>query len=137
MKVVINECYGGFNVSTEVLKELVRRNASCIVSYTLESYYGSKWKEYLIMYEDLGNEVLGHISGFNILKDGLLYSLDDSDKNSMRTNKDLVETVEALGDKANGISSKLKVVEIPSDIDWYITERYGAEKIVERHKSWA
>lgn len=54
-----------------------------------------------------------------------------------RNDPKLVECVEALGKKANGDFAKLKVVEIPDGIDYYIHDYDGIESIEENHRSWA
>lgn len=53
-----------------------------------------------------------------------------------RTAPELVQVVEELGDKANGPYSKLEVVEIPDDVEWYIDDYDGIETIEEAHRSW-
>ena len=53
----------------------------------------------------------------------------------LRNDSVLVEVVETLGDKASGIYSKIKVVEIPDDVaDWRIEEYDGWEHIAEGRK---
>lgn len=140
MKIVINDCYGGFGVSIEALKELVKRNAKCLETHTLESYYGKdsedSWKKDFSKYIDLGNGMFGQASGFNIYKEGLLYSLDDYEK-SVRIDKDLIEVIEMLGEKANGFCASLNIIEIPDGIEWVIDEYDGMESISESHRSWS
>jgi hypothetical protein len=53
-----------------------------------------------------------------------------------RDDYDLVTVVEGLGDKANGSHAKLKVVEIPADVQWIIEEYDGVEHIAEVHRTW-
>jgi len=53
-----------------------------------------------------------------------------------RANPKLVECVEKLGVKASGRVAKLKVVEIPDNIKWFITEYDGIEQIEEKHRTW-
>ena len=53
-----------------------------------------------------------------------------------RNDPKLVECVEILGEKANGRFADLKVVEIPDDVEWEITEYDGLETIEEKHRSW-
>ena len=48
----------------------------------------------------------------------------------------LVHVVETLGDEANGRFAKLRVVEIPDDVNWEISEYDGYESIEEVHRSW-
>ena len=59
------------------------------------------------------------------------YFIDD------RSNPALVKCVEALGDKAGGeFESRLKVVEIPDDVEWEIDEYGGVEWVIEKHRTW-
>ena len=86
MKIVINDCYGGFGLSKEA-------------------------EELYIQKKNISGPLRGDI---------------------LRNDSVLVEVVETLGDKASGIYSKLKVVEIPDDVtDWRIEEYDGWEHIAE------
>jgi hypothetical protein len=49
----------------------------------------------------------------------------------------LVAVVEELGKEANGTYSELKVVEIPSDVKWHISEYDGDEWVAENHRTWS
>jgi len=49
----------------------------------------------------------------------------------------LVSIVEELGEDSWGGYSKLKVVEIPDDVEWQIHEYDGMQWIVETHRTWA
>lgn len=59
------------------------------------------------------------------------YSFDQD-----RSNHLLVEAVSKLKDKANGLYSELKIVEIPDDIEWQIFSVNGQETIREKHRFW-
>lgn len=48
----------------------------------------------------------------------------------------LIEIVERMGKDAGGTFSRLKIVEIPDDVNWYIAEYDGREWIAERHRTW-
>ena len=48
----------------------------------------------------------------------------------------LVEIVEQLGEDANGRFAKLKVVEIPDNVQWLIQDYGGDEWIAEKHRTW-
>lgn len=48
----------------------------------------------------------------------------------------LVQVVLRLGDVANNQHSKLKVVEIPDDVEWNIHEYDGLEWVAEAHRIW-
>ena len=89
MKIVINDCYGGFGLSKEA-------------------------EELYVQKKNISGPLRGDI---------------------LRNDSVLVEVVETLGDKASGIYSKLKVVEIPDDVtDWRIEEYDGWEHIAEGRK---
>lgn len=53
-----------------------------------------------------------------------------------RVDLDLIAAVEELGDKANGEFAKLKVVEIPDDVEYEIQDYDGIETIHEKHRGW-
>ena len=53
-----------------------------------------------------------------------------------RDDPDLIQCLETLAEAANGTYSELKIVEVPSDVDWMICEYDGAEWIAERHRTW-
>lgn len=68
------------------------------------------------------------------------FELDDSSWDSYnidRSDKTLVEVVEELGEKANGVCADLFVIEIPDGIDWEVSEYDGYESIEESHRSWS
>lgn len=73
-------------------------------------------------YEFLGLEWNGHG-----------YKYRDYD---LRTDPRLVECVETLGEEADGSLARLKVVEIPDDVEWEICDYDGVETIHEVHRSW-
>lgn len=63
------------------------------------------------------------------------YGFEYSDY-SKRTDKKLIECVETLKEEANGKYSKLKVVDIPDDIEWIIEDYDGIETLSEKHRTW-
>ena len=48
----------------------------------------------------------------------------------------LVRVIEELGKEANGPHADLKVVDVPSDVEWTIEEYDGAEWVAEKHRTW-
>ena len=89
MKIVINECFGGFKLSKEAY-----------------DFLGLEWNGY----------------GFEFIDD--------------RTNPDLVRCVETLGERASASGSRLVVVEVPDDVQWYIRDYDGDEQVEEVHRIW-
>jgi hypothetical protein len=61
---------------------------------------------------------------------------DISEYDLDRDDYDLVTVVEGLGKLANGSYAKLKVVEIPADVQWHIEEYDGSEHVAENHRTW-
>ena len=59
-----------------------------------------------------------------------------NDREIDRTDKELIKVIEELGCEANGSCAKLKVVEIPDDVNWEIDDYDGNESIEEVHRSW-
>ena len=53
-----------------------------------------------------------------------------------RTDPILIQVVEALGAEADGRFAKLRIIEIPDDIEWEITEYDGSELVEEVHRKW-
>lgn len=48
----------------------------------------------------------------------------------------LVAMVEEQGTTINTSYSDLRIVEIPDDVNWYISEYDGREHVAERHRTW-
>lgn len=69
------------------------------------------------------------LSGTILADDYALYDID-------RDDPFLIQTVEELGDAADGECAKLTVVEIPEDVEWLIEEYDGNETIHEVHRVW-
>ena len=54
-----------------------------------------------------------------------------------RTDPILVAMVKENSKLYSGSFSQLKVVEIPDDVDWKISDYDGQEHIAEKHRTWA
>jgi hypothetical protein len=54
-----------------------------------------------------------------------------------RDDYDLVVVVEGLGKLVNDKHAALKVVEIPTDVEWDIGEYDGVEHVYEVHRTWS
>ena len=113
-RIVINSTYGGFSLSRT--GELLYLELAGI-AYTLEP---QKDRDTQIR---LGDKIIANCVEF-------------SNRSIARNDPALVTTVCRLGSKANGDYAKLKVVEIPADVDWYIEEYDGKEWVAEKHRTW-
>ncbi|MHA1277130.1 MAG: hypothetical protein ACTSQ8_08085 [Candidatus Helarchaeota archaeon] len=117
MKVVINECYGGFGLSFEAFKWLIKNKNWVVTRFDENGKYINP-KADLVEMDD----------GHHIVRN---HSMQE-----FRTNPDLIECVETLGDKASDTFAELKIVEIPDDVKWEITEYDGLESVEECHRRW-
>ena len=133
MKVVINSCYGGFSLSNFAYKELLRRKGKECYFYNWEfgkGYYriDENPDEYfcvIVTTEDYG-EFTTKIEHSVYYRDG-----------EIRTDPDFIAMIEEFGsEKCGGKYSKLKIVEIPDDVNWEINDYDGIETIHEVHRSW-
>ena len=111
MKVVINDCYGGFGLNDKAFEEyLKRKGIEFIIGEEKGTFSENRY------YDKYGN----HLSYYDIER-------DDSD---------LVAVIEELGEEASGCCAKLKVVEVSDDVEWQIEEYDGNEWVAEKHRTW-
>ncbi len=109
-KVVINTIHGGFGLSHEGMLE----------------YLHNTGKDF--SYEAVAKPLVDYL--YKV--DGERFWEYDLD----RDDPALVKAVEELGTKANGAYAKLKIVEIPAEVEWHIEEYDGREWIAENHRTW-
>jgi hypothetical protein len=114
MKIVINNCHGGFGLSHQAIMRLAEVSEVTLVAVASDNSL-VPWHYYL-------NEV----------KDENYWS----EREVKRDNPLLVQVVEELGELANDRFSELKIVEVPDGVDWYIEEYDGLEWVAEQHRTW-
>jgi len=49
----------------------------------------------------------------------------------------LIQVIEKMGKQAGGPCSNLRIVEVPDDVQWEISDYDGFEHIAERHRTWS
>ena len=118
-KVVINSCYGGFSLSEKAFVEyLKRKGINCVTEVNefgwVEFYKNSISDENYISHYD-------YVSPRNL---------------NTREDPDLIEIIEELGEESFGMFAYLKIVEIPDDVEYEITEFDGLETIREKCRTW-
>lgn len=106
-------CYGGFSLSDEAIKLYGKLSGWTVVAEI--DKYG-----YTNFYRD-------SVSNDNFI----------CDHDIERDDPLLVQVVEQLGDAARGTHAKLRVVEVPDDVQWTIEEYDGTEWIAETHRTWS
>lgn len=142
MKVVINQCYGGFGLSHEAVmrylelagKKVWPETTGKFAELTGPTYWLAPPEERTGILSDdefrsapietrkASNKRYGEITVYprDIRRDDPL----------------LVRVVEEMGEKANGRCAELTVVEIPDGVDWEVSEYDGMERVEEKHRSW-
>lgn len=118
MKVVINDRFGGYGLSDNAIARYAELKGINLVPIDHHDH-------------------LSDHGWYNWYLDGVKDSAHWFDEDSIpRDDPALVQTVEELGEDSFGFLAKLKVVEIPDDVDWYVAEYDGKERVAERHRTW-
>ena len=118
-KVVINRCYGGFSLSEKAFVEyLKRKGINCVTEVNefgwVDFYKNSISDENYISHYD-------YVSPRNL---------------NTREDPDLIAIIEEMGEESFGLVASLKIVEIPDDVEYEITEFDGLETIREKCRTW-
>lgn len=109
MKIAINNCHGGFDLSLKAYKEIAE-----IQNWEVE---GNEAVEMFWWIDKTNGESIG---------------LSEIPRND----ETLIKIIEKLGKEANCALSDLKIVEIPDDVEWQIEDYDGREWIAEKHRTW-
>ena len=130
MKIVINTCFGGFGLSQEAYQKLIEYGIP-VVKYG----EGSEADGEVIYDCELNNPNEGDIQKLNFMRifTGRFY---DFWLVANRSHPLLIKVVEELGGLASGRYARLKIVDIPGDIEYEIEHYDGIESIHELHRHW-
>lgn len=144
MKVVINDCHGGFGLSQEAVERYLELKG--IKVYPEPDGFGSRefgiMKYWLVesgdqriadvTAEQWSEMTLEERRSYNERYSAQVFHERDVDRGDPL----LVQAVEELGESARGRFAKLKIVEIPDDVEWYVEEYDGLEWVAEKHRTW-
>jgi hypothetical protein len=123
MKIAINRCYGGFSISDEAVWHYAKLKGINLVARQrdgdMSRFFGSTF--YIDGIEDDDHYFSTHFSSW----DG-----------QARTDPYLIQTIEELGEAANGACAEIMIVDVPDDVEWYIGEYDGMETVHEEHRMW-
>jgi len=62
----------------------------------------------------------------------------ETDSDTYRSDPRLIAAIEKVGiEAASGDSAKLKIIDVPDDVEWCIHEYDGLESIHEKHREWS
>lgn len=151
-KIVYNACFGGFSLSPAALLLLWERGMKEIGThideywppadrakdderYPTMGYTASleKWRKYQRNHDAASEGLLGRF--VTVFSPDEQYVLSGG-REVPRDHPEVIRVVEELGEKADGACAKLKIVEIPDDVQWHVEEYDGNEHIAENHRTW-
>jgi len=139
MKIAVNRCYGGFSLSLKATKRYAELKGFPVYFYTQTK---SHFTDGYDVYNRVDN--IDHDDFFAIAykKDcgETTDTLDGSEYFSRRpedrSDPDLIKVIEELGDEANGGCARIRIVDIPDDVEWEIQDYDGYEWVAEKHRKW-
>ncbi len=128
-KIILNKCYGGFELSRKAYELYAKKKGLELYTYamTIENnkckYKYSDGSDFFIVYftKNFGNNV--EISKEDYEK-YVLYLREEA-----REDKTLIEVVEELGEEASGTFGELEIVEIPDNAFFIIDNYDGIETL--------
>lgn len=142
-RVVINTAHGGFGLSNEAVLRYFDLTGTPVWSEFDTTYPTLKMVTYWLVPPG-PNRVAGDPGNWHNMSlaerqaHNATYSKQVfTPREIARDDPLLIKVVNELGDNANGAHAKLKVVEIPADVDWVIDEYDGAEWVAEKHRTWS
>jgi len=135
MKIAINTCYGGFGISIEALQLYYK------LKYNKETYVLQKVGDYPNYTFEPTSDSTSYWNKYVFTTPNPIVPESDEEFCSCydieRNDPILIEVIEKLGEKADGQHAKLKIVEIPDDVEWQIGEYDGIEWVEEQHRRWS
>jgi hypothetical protein len=132
MKVVINKCYGGFDISHAGMMDYARRKGLTLYAWVNPKHDFSSY----VPYDGQGRYLVIHYTTAPLVNGGIPNEIYFSNHDIARDDPDLVAMVDELGERASGQFGELKVVEIPDGTEYEIEEYDGLEHIAEKHQVW-
>lgn len=141
MKVVINRCFGGFGLSIEAVLLYAKKKGKPCWYEPDKRFHSLDMGTFWIVPEgqrppDLTDKwltlTITERQKHNEAWEAATISVSDIS----RSDPQLVEVIEELGDKANTRFSELKVVDVPDGVEWEIEEYDGSEWVSEKHRIW-
>lgn len=122
MKVAINKCYGGFSLSNALYESLIAKGWEVTKRNSEGVYLNPNAK-----IADLESDMFGFAH---------YCFIGGRDDVKLRTDPDLIEAIENLGEAASGRCGNVQIVEVPDGVEIEIKEYDGFEHIAEVHRTW-
>lgn len=121
MKVAINRCYGGFGISNEAFEELLNRKGVAFEKVPSKFKFKGDDSDYYKAGQVGVDEA--YLSPYQFYGD--------------RSDADLIAVIEEMGEQSWGWAAELKIVDIPDDVEYDVTEYDGLEWVAEKHRTWS
>ena len=145
MRIVVNAGFGGFSLSDKA-----ERRYAELAGFEFTRFEQTGWKHngdegYRVIGDEEENIFSHTIRGvFEGDFTKLPYTQGQeggegsywSSRATPRDDKFLLQVVDEMGEDANGRYAKLRVVEIPDEVEWEIDEYDGSESVHEKHQVW-
>ena len=140
MKVAYNSCFGGFSLSPTALTEFARMKGVELTWYKQTGYKHNGNEQYqriggspnscglslIPLSVDAGDVISSLPKG--------VYYYPNFDE--LRSDSDLINVIETMGEGANGMCASLSIIEIPDGADFEIENYDGNESVVPPRQSW-
>lgn len=152
-KVVINNCFGGFSLSKKAVARMAELQGRPCYFFTSTLGKDDRYapttldaKDFMWTAFDIPNpnEALAADKPWHemtmdekMAHNAKYTSHIINEREGDRTDPILIRVVEELGEEADGMCARLKIVEIPDGVEWVIDEYDGNETIDEKHRSWS
>ena len=137
MKIAINRCYGGFQLSDKAIGMLMKRKGLECHRYKRDykdnKYYKLSSFEIDEVYPYFDYSIADLGDCVEKIPNEYYWYYNSKVE---RTDKDLIAVIEELGKEASGSCGDIHIIEIPDDVDWEIDDYDGIETVHERHRSW-
>lgn len=136
MKVILNKCYGGFDVSHKGYELYAKKKGISLYVYDKNYGTGDYRKLSRAINDNFGVRYCTKDFGDYLkpTKEGWKFQLCLDDRH--REDPTLIEVVEELGEEASGRLGKLVVVEIPDGMKYVIDNYNGVETLHEDVPTW-
>jgi hypothetical protein len=149
VKVVINDCFGGFGLSPAGEAAYLARKGKQAFFYAEDRKSSDRpgERDYVLvdaagavsafMFTTLTENIGERVAHNTIWPGGNGHPSYWNGRDLERDDPDLVAIVEADARAASGAHASLRVVEIPDDAQWEIAEYDGLEHVAETHRTWS
>jgi hypothetical protein len=153
MKIVLNKCYGGFSLSPKAVQRMAELKGVSSYFFKLDHKHdtyvplsiedATKSMFWVAFTVSNPNDILASQKEWSTMtmeerqaQNKKYHTIELSHRPDDRTDPILIQVVEELGTLADGSCAKLRIIEIPDDIEWELDEYDGMESVHEAHRSW-